>query len=106
MVTTKDIMKFIAQQEVYHDKQFANYQETGYSKYYCQCRRAEKLIDIARLALNASDEHQIYVSMRVDFLQKCRQAQQLYDNRDYEDPEKMRQFIYELSMTGRGYEHI
>ena len=29
MVTTKDIMKFIAQQEVYHDKQFANYQETG-----------------------------------------------------------------------------
>lgn len=54
-----DIEDFIAKQQKISDRNYQNFQETGIPRYYNAHDKAERLIDIARQALSAADDHQM-----------------------------------------------
>lgn len=53
----KDIEDFIDRQEKIYERNYRNYQETGITRYERTYHKAEDLIDLARQALNAADDH-------------------------------------------------
>lgn len=52
-----EIEKFIARQEAISHRNYMTYQETGLPRYMRAYEKAEDLLDIARMALNAADDH-------------------------------------------------
>ena len=64
---TKDaIEKLIDQQQRISDRNYMNYQQTGEGRYLRAHERAEDLIDIARIALNAHDDHTKMINYRCE----------------------------------------
>lgn len=77
-----DITDFIQKQEKISKRNFMNYQESGVSRYYRAHDRAEMLIDLARQALSAADDHEmvgIFRSELADFGNRAMSA--LHENK-------------------------
>ena len=57
-MTKAEIEDFIVKQQRVSQRNYQHYQESGVARYYTAYSRAEKMIDIARQALESADDHQ------------------------------------------------
>ena len=64
-----------------------NYQESGTSRYYRAHERAEMLIDIARQALSAADDHQMAGTYRSELSDYGSRAISILNHNKVDDPE-------------------
>ena len=62
----KRLEKLLIRNQEKADRAFRSYQDSGSYHYDWQYRNAEEMVDIIRLALNAADEHNYYISLRSD----------------------------------------
>ena len=99
----EEIEKFIKQQEGVYERQYQAFQDSGDSKYASQYHRAEKLIDIARIAANAADDHSMVGTLKSELSMLANDADKLYFANDYNDPEKMRKYLHKVLSVARAY---
>ena len=66
--------KLIERYQKISDRNYHNYQETGTQRYYREYNNAEDIIDAARQALSAADEHQTLIAIKADFSQVIREG--------------------------------
>ena len=59
MNNKETIEKLIEKNQKISDRNYMNYQQSGVSRYLRAHEKAEDIIDICRLALGASDDHQM-----------------------------------------------
>jgi len=75
MILSKEEMeKLIEKYQKRADEAAANYQDTGYSRYYNTKNRNEDMVDSLRMAIDARDEHQELVSLRAKVAEYARKA--------------------------------
>ena len=82
-----EIEDFIEKQKKISHRNFMNYQESGTSRYYRAHERAEMLIDIARQALSAADDHQIVGTYRSELSDYGSRAISILNHNKVDDPE-------------------
>lgn len=99
----EEIEKFIQQQEGVYHRQYMAYQDSGDSKYASQYRRAEKLIDIARIAAGAADDHSMVGTLKSELSMLANDADKMYFAGDYNDPEKMRKYLHKVVSVAKAY---
>lgn len=83
----QEIEEFIRKQEKISQRNYMNYQETGTSRYLNAHEKAENLVDIARQALSAADDHQTVGTYSAYISQWGTKAVHLLHSGRVDDPE-------------------
>lgn len=65
-MSKKELMKLADSFQKKADTAFQNYQETGASRYGSAFRRNEDIATALRAAAEAADEHQAYISLKME----------------------------------------
>ena len=99
----EDIERFIHQQEAVYNRQYQNFQDTGDSKYSARYHRAEKLIDIARIALSSVDDHNAVGMYRAEISEMGAEAERLLLMDKFWEPEDMRKYLEWARAKARVY---
>lgn len=82
-----DIEDFIAKQQKISDRNYQNFQETGIQRYYSAHDKAEQMIDIARQALSAADDHQMCGTYRSELADYGNRAIRILHDNKVDDPD-------------------
>lgn len=64
MNNKETIEKLIEKNQKISDRNYMNYQQSGESRYLRAHEKAEDIIDVCRLALGASDDHQMVGALK------------------------------------------
>ena len=100
-MTKEKIEKFIDRQQKVYDRNYRNFQETGEPRYDYAANRVEDMIDLARMALNAADDHQMVGICRAELSEWGNRALELTRDLNHWDEAKAMQLLKTIASTAK-----
>ena len=73
----EDIVKLASKYQAKADKDFSEYQNSGIKQYLYSYHRNEDLAVALRMAVNAADEHQAYIALKIKMAEFMQRAQRI-----------------------------
>ena len=101
LMTKSEIEKFINRKQKVYDRNFRNFQETGDPHYDYAAHQAENLIDLARQALNAADDHQMAGVYRSEVAEWGNRALEITRDLKYWDETKALQLLKDIASVAK-----
>lgn len=79
-MTREEIEKIRERKQAAFDRQYREFQQSGYSKAWTRARGYQEIVDICDQALNSAKDHTDALHLRADMLQLAREADEVLQN--------------------------